>query len=471
MDSYTDFAPIAARATPPGESALAVIRISGGGNALGDASDCGALKLLEKCFSRPAVLRAAQGNSVVYGWMIDGAEKVDEVLISVYRAPKSYTGEDGADICCHGGDAAPRAVLNLLLKNGFRQALRGEFSYRAFINGKVDLSRAEAVMEIVGAKGERALAGSVRRLSGALEAEINAVKKLLLDVVCEVELNLDYSEVDGVGSEDAGLPAKESVLAALSRLDHLLALYQTVKLEKEGALVALVGRPNAGKSSLFNLLLKEERSIVTEIPGTTRDWIEGWIEIDGIPVRLADTAGIHEAADKIEQIGIERSAALATSADFVLTIIDGADANPPKPPLQMPGSGLLVWNKCDLNPMPDNFCLDGKRCIAVSAKTGAGLPALVKAIAKELRHLAGSAEEGAAAASTGDAPGTDRQRSLIASAKTALQETLALSDNNAPLDIIAPRLRDALDALGEITGEVSNAGILEAMFGNFCVGK
>jgi tRNA modification GTPase len=348
-------------------------------------------------------------------------------------------------------------------------------------------------------RGKRAQVGRCFGGSGSLEAEINAVKKLLLDVVCEVELNLDYSEVDGVGSEDAGLPAKESVLVALSRLDHLLALYQTVKLEKEGALVALVGRPNAGKSSLFNLLLKEERSIVTEIPGTTRDWIEGWIEIDGIPVRLADTAGIHEAADKIEQIGIERSAALAASADFVLTIIDGADADngsinfrdnnltkepaaradnnlkaffdSAKPPLQMPGSGLLVWNKCDLNPMPDNFCLDGKRCIAVSAKTGAGLPALVKAIAKELRHLAGSAEEGAAAASTGDAPGTDRQRSLIASAKTALQETLALSDNNAPLDIIAPRLRDALDALGEITGEVSNAGILEAMFGNFCVGK
>ncbi|MDR0539025.1 MAG: tRNA uridine-5-carboxymethylaminomethyl(34) synthesis GTPase MnmE [Spirochaetaceae bacterium] len=465
--SYTDFAPAAALATPPGQSALAVIRLSGEGS----------LELLARCFSRPGALLQAAGNTVVYGWITSHSghsPKIDEVLISVYRAPKSYTGEDGADICCHGGQAAPAAILRLLFENGFRQALRGEFSYRAFVNGKTGLSRAEAVMEIVSAKSSLALSRSVERLSGTLENEINALKMLLLDVVSEIELYLDYSEADGVGLDASadGITARQKMLNVDERLKNLLAAYETVKLEKEGALVVLVGRPNAGKSSLFNLLLKEERSIVTEIPGTTRDWIEGWIEIEGLPIRLADTAGLRDTENTVERLGVERSLALVKNADLAVYLIDGQTPSAAAEGIEnFYGAFLPVWNKCDCYPMPENFTVKSERCLPVSAKTGEGLAGLCAALAERLRES--TLEKGTALSCLADGqpcPGTERQRALIAAACEALDEAIAVY-SQAALDVTAPHLREALDALGEITGEISTADILESMFSAFCVGK
>jgi tRNA modification GTPase len=456
-------APIAALATPRGQSALALIRVSGEGS----------LALLASCFSRPRALREARGHAAVYGWIdggADGGGKIDQVLVLVFREPRSFTGEEGADICCHGGRAAPDAVLRLLVSRGFRPALPGEFSFRAFLNGKIDLSRAEAVMELVGSQTDAAREGAVRRLCGALEAEINAIKALLLTASAEVELLLDYSEVDGIGLDrDTGenLPARGAVTEALTRLDRLLAMYQTHKLEQQGALVALAGKPNTGKSSLFNLLLKEERSIVTARPGTTRDWIEGWAQMAGVRVRLADTAGLREAGDEVEKIGVERSRALLAAADLVVYLLDGEDIEAALPRGERV---LFAWNKCDVTPMPRDFRPRGEPCFEVSAKSGAGSAELCAAVALRLRETAGANGSAWTLSGGGACPGTERQKALVARAAEALRTMLSEAES-APLDIAALRLREALDALGGITGEVSSADVLEALFGTFCVGK
>jgi tRNA modification GTPase len=560
--SYTDLAPIAALATAPGPAALAVIRTTGRLS----------IDLLARVFSRPKALREAPGNAIVYGWILmppdaqtpigsqrvcassgiplsggqtpatpppptaklperggidhrvehdSGAEttpetipraRIDEVLVNIYRAPRSYTGEDGADIICHGGFSAPKAVLDTLLRAGFREALRGEFTFRAFTNGKLGLSRAESVLEMVEARTDKARENAAARLSGALETEINAIKQNLVTALAALELALDYSELDGVEDAPEGLPERALINNALTRLETLAAAYRSQRLYNEGALVVIAGKPNAGKSSIFNLLLKEERAIVTPIPGTTRDYIEATLDIGGIPVRLVDTAGLREEANEIEAEGIRRSRALMDDADLVLLVKDGAeDASAPgtapsfgdsplvwgQPPHrgtgpsqrgQPPSNGdsplptgtapsnratpvITVWNKIDLTGIHPSLyrMADGVQILPLSAKTGEGLPELLQAVSETL--LRGQPPE------HGPALGTDRQRALVDRTITALKETIALADITASpetppaLDLTAPALKDAVDALGEITGEVTNDAILTTMFTRFCVGK
>lgn len=498
--SYGSNDPIAAHATPLAESALAVIRSSGPG----------CIDLVASCFSRPKKLREAPGNTIVHGWIVNkGGEKVDEVLVSVFRAPRSYTGEDAVDISCHGGIATARSVLQCLIDAGFRQALPGEFTFRAFMNGKIDLTRSESVVELIEAKTDESRRHALDRLSGALEAEIRAIKEDLVHALAATELFLDYSEDDGVSAiaedgmaidceipdqlplpaaEAAGLmPDRKRVEAALETLEQLAASYRIEKLYRDGALVAIAGRPNAGKSSLFNRLLKEERSIVTDIPGTTRDYIEAWISLEGIPVRLVDTAGLRHAEDPIEQIGVERSKSIVQSADLILYIVDGSrgfesedlrlldeyrrselwegrDAAPL----------LVVWNKADVapevRPLTNTEPEHSPRVLPVSAKTGSGIPELAHAMKEAL----GGAETAPQTGNQGKAAvgiASERQKALVDRAIEALREALTLADQRAPLDLIAPELREAVEALGEITGEVSTAEILETMFSRFCVGK
>ncbi|MDR2343175.1 MAG: tRNA uridine-5-carboxymethylaminomethyl(34) synthesis GTPase MnmE [Spirochaetaceae bacterium] len=477
---YGDEGPIAACATALAESALALVRVSGRG----------CVDLISGCFSRPEALRGAAGNSVVYGWIVDGGRRIDEVLINVYRAPKSYTGEDGMDISCHGGLAAGRAVLQTLYKHGFRPALRGEFSFRSFLNGKIDLTRAEAVLEMVSAKSDKGLGRAVSRLSGVLEQEIRQINKLFLDSLTEIELLLDYSELDGVSADDEALPGRAAVEAALSRLLRLERSYRAEKLYRDGALAVIAGKPNAGKSSLFNLLLREERSIISEIPGTTRDWIEGWISIEGIPVRLADTAGLRESEDALERLGMERSFGLLDEADLVILVLDGASggdevmaAAEDFMKARKGASVLPVWNKADLAPPPHgvehfcaanfcaaNFCAANfcaANFCAISAKTGDGLNLLYERIARILEKTAGTAAPDPA----GPALGSGRQKTLIDTAISCAENALAMHDEGLPADLIAPSLREAVNCLGEITGEVSSHDILESMFNRFCVGK
>ncbi|MDR0558460.1 MAG: tRNA uridine-5-carboxymethylaminomethyl(34) synthesis GTPase MnmE [Treponema sp.] len=468
MIFYGDDSPIAALATPPGQGALAVIRTSGKN----------AIELLADHFSAPQKLKAAAGNTVVYGWMLGkNRVRLDEALVSVYRAPKSYTGEDGADISCHGGYAVVQAALETLHEAGFRDALPGEFTFRAFMNGKLDLTRAESVMEIVSAKTGKAHAGAVRRLSGDLESEIRAIKEKLVRVLAGVELFLDYSEDEfmevGADERSGMLPERELAREVLADLRELAASFRIEKLYQEGALVVIAGRPNAGKSSLFNRLVKEDRALVAESPGTTRDWLEAWIAVEGIPVRLADTAGIWDSSDAVEKAGIKRGIELIKYADVVLYIVDatvglaGEDA-------QFLCSGdiegkplIMVWNKSDAAPEMPELPADLPAGVErVSAKTGVGVLSLTARIAEALAGRNAGAERG-------DRIGvaSARQKALIDRAVEQVADALNMADKGETLDIIAPSLREAVDCLGEITGEVSTADILEVMFGSFCVGK
>jgi tRNA modification GTPase len=496
VPAYGDDAPIAALATAPAGSALAVIRTSGKN----------ALALIASVFSRPEKLAEAPGNSVVLGWILKPAgqpgkapaepEKIDEVLVSVFRSPRSFTGEDCGDISCHGGAVAARAIMAALSGAGFREALPGEFSFRAFMNGKLDLTRAESVMELVSAKTDRSRERAVRRLSGALEGEIREIKSLLVQVLAGTELLLDYSE-DELDAPPPGLPERPLAEEALKRLRALAASYRVERLYQDGALAVIAGRPNAGKSSLFNRLLREDRSIVTDIPGTTRDWIEAWTSVEGIPVRLADTAGLHTPGDAVEKIGVERSRELLEEADLALYVIDGTEGVTGEDrrflaDLARTREGapvIAVWNKADAAPETGRISAGESGGIPkppgllpVSAKTGAGIPELGAAVARALESArGGTGPGGAPGAADGTAPepaaampagiGTVRQKELIGAALGAVEEALALADRGEALDLTAPLLREGINSLGEITGEVSAADILEVMFSRFCVGK
>ncbi|MDR3166614.1 MAG: tRNA uridine-5-carboxymethylaminomethyl(34) synthesis GTPase MnmE [Treponema sp.] len=499
---YGDTAPIAAHATPLAESALAVIRTSGRD----------AIKKTAAVFSRPRALLETPGNTVIHGWILfpaadggggtgqkaGGGKKIDEVLVSVYRAPRSFTGEDGTDISCHGGIAAARGVLEALKAAGFRDALPGEFTFRAFMNGKLDLTRAESVMELVAAKTSRGRDRAVGRLSGNLEGEIQGAKSLLVRALAETELFLDYSEEDlppagtdpggvNAGEAAARLPGRALVTEVRERLLALAASYNRERLYREGALVVIAGRPNAGKSSLFNLLLREDRSIVTDIPGTTRDWIEAWINLAGFPIRLADTAGLQASQDPVEKLGIERSRELLEEADLILYIIDGTTGITGEDRVFFRDFGngedghagggvkpvIAIRNKIDLG--PEKVPAEGQPCairyLGVSAKTGEGIPELTAAISASLEAAAGYGGGLPGEGKTSAGLGTVRQKELVDRAAAAVEEALSLADRNTPLDLIAPLLREGVDALGEITGEVSTAEILETMFSRFCVGK
>jgi tRNA modification GTPase len=461
--SYGDDSPIAAFATTPGKSALTLIRCSGKGSP----------ELAAEIFSAPEKITHAAGNTVIHGWIVTHngdkpVERVDDVLISVFRSPKSYTGEDSIDISCHGGNAAGRAVMDALRSAGFRDALPGEFTFRAFMNGKLDLTRAESVMELVNARTDKGRHNAINRLSGVLEKDINGIKKILVEVLSGAEIYLDYSEdeISADAEEIAGrLPGETLAREALARLQKLAKSWRLERIYQDGILAVIAGRPNSGKSSLFNLLLKEERSIVTEIPGTTRDWIEAWVSIEGIPVRLADTAGLRvEFSDRVEQIGVERSRDLLEAAHLVLYLIDGeAGITDEDSSLinKLATPHLVIWNKTDIASAP-------KRLLAVSAKTGEGIAELLTAIADAIAVNITANEKNSDASPS---LGTERQKNLVETAITALEEALCLAEREEPLDLVSPMLREAVNALGEITGEVSTADILEEMFGKFCVGK
>jgi len=493
---YGDETPIAAFSTTPGNSALTLIRCSGKGS----------IDLAASILSSDKI-KDTPGNTVIHCWVINKelepqVRRIDEVLVSVFRGPKSYTGEDSIDICCHGGVVTGKAVMAALKKAGFRDALPGEFTFRAFMNGKLDLTQSESVMEIVSAKTEAGRRHSVTRLSGSLQKEIHDLKQLLVQVLASAEIFLDYSEdeispaMDNADEAAEKLPNKDIALSVLSRLQKLSASWQIERIYQEGITVVIAGKPNAGKSSLFNAILKEDRSIVTEIPGTTRDWIEAWVSIDGIPIRLIDTAGLRESSDSIEKIGVERSYTLIREADIILYLIDGEQGltgedndyiekncshnvngaieprtcEPKARSSQVLNSlvrHLFIWNKCDIAPLPRQFLASSLSPICVSAKTGEGLTELYASISEAIRKQvkADSFDSSEAAL------GTERQKKLVDSACAALEEALALTERDEPLDLIAPMIREAVNFLGEITGEVSTADILEEMFGRFCVGK
>jgi len=440
---------IAALATIRGRSALAVIRTSGSG----------CINAIARIFSRPKALVNSEGNRVHHGWLLrDGLERIDEVLLTVFRGPLSYTGEDSVEISCHGGPVLTDTVMDLLRSKGFRDAAPGEFSFRAFSNGKMDLTQAEAVREIIEARTDRGRALALSRLGGSVRSLIREVLDRLKRQAAIASLALDYPEDE---SERVDFDLEE-IRFCRESLESLVGTWNTGRLYQEGIRVALAGPVNAGKSSLFNLFLREERSIVTEKPGTTRDWVEAWLNHDGIPMLLIDTAGLRtDATDAIELEGIRRTKGLIASSDLVLALVDGAEGKSvPREFEQMnldveKGRLICVWNKMDLAPdVPSGW-------IGVSAKTGLGFSKLVAEISA--RALGGSPEE--------DAPviNSARQRTLLLRAIGALANFRM--DLGIPMDLLAEDLHEALDALGEMVGVVRRADVLDLVFSNFCVGK
>jgi tRNA modification GTPase len=455
--SYLDTGvPIAALATVPGESALAVIRSAGPG----------AIELAATLFSRPAALLSAPSLSLIHGELMDpgSGEAVDEVLAAVFRAPGGPIGEDGVEFYCHGSPAVVRRALSLLEGAGFAPALPGEFSFRAFLRGKTDLVRAEAVQELVRAGSEGARAEALRRLEGGLSRALASSRGALVGALAEAEARLDYAEDDD--SPSGGLDPS-SLKRVRDLVSGLADSFAAGRLYEKGARAVVAGRPNAGKSSLFNLLAREERSIVASEPGTTRDWIEAGIELGGLPVRLMDTAGLREASGEVEAQGVARSRRLAAEAEAVIYVIDGTAGLGPEDLafLESRPDSLRAWNKADSGacaPAPVGF-------LRISAATGEGLPALADALRELIAPRFGAAGPGAKESSITIASG--RQKLLLDRAVAALDEALAALEAGTPLDALVLDLREAADALGEITGEIASEEVLEAVFSRFCLGK
>ena len=463
---YTPEEPIAAIATALAPGALGIVRCSG--------KNC--IDLVSAVFSRPQSLRDAKGNTLVYGWLLEptacaatGARaRVDEVMCGVYRAPKSFTGEDMVEVYCHGGTAVVTAVLNLLLANGFRQAERGEYTFRAYINGKTDLTRAEAVKEIIDSKTDVSRGRAAGRLAGSLYEEIESIKKLIVDTLAQIEVEIEYPEDE---ETIANAFDHEKLLEAKSRLTSLVSSWKSEKLYQDGARVVLCGKTNAGKSSLFNALLKEERAIVSDIAGTTRDWLESWASFDGIPVRLFDTAGLRETSDVIEQKGVELTKDLSNEADVILYLVDarfGLDENDNTfLSIKRSVPVVLVWNKCDADgakEVCDHADDRWSTCVRVSAKKGDGLGSLTTAV-KQL--LTGGEKTDREQAGLGSA----RQKASVAEALERVGHALEVEAEHYSLDAVVQDLEDSLDSLGEVTGEVTPDDVLGSIFSHFCVGK
>ena len=457
---YTPEEPISSIATALAPSALGIVRVSGKG----------CIELVSKVFSRPKALLEAAGNTLVYGWIVDQNQKIDEVMLSVYRAPKSFTGEDMVEISCHGGPAVVTAIQNLMLKSGFRQANRGEYTFRAYINGKTDLTKAEAVKEIIDSHTDASRSHAAGRLSGSLFTEIDSIKKLIIDTLASIEVEIEYPEDEETIADTFD---RKDIEIAIERLQSLVESWQGEKLYQDGARVVLAGRTNAGKSSLFNAILKEERAIVSDIEGTTRDWLESWASINGIPVRLFDTAGLRETDDKIEAQGVQISRNLAQDADLVLYLVDSSSGlnDEDKEFIKKSQEPLiLVWNKadkieaggdrprveaCDIGDRPQAF---------VSAKKGSGFKELYAQITAIL--TAGLSTERQQAGL-----GSARQKESVAEALESVKHALVSADDNYTLDAVVQDLEDALDSLGEVTGDVTPDDVLGSIFANFCVGK
>lgn len=444
--------PICALATAWSQSALGIIRCSGPG----------VVERLDTIFHSSRPLSEWEPNFSGLGKLKDprNGEVLDEVMAVVFRAPKSYTGQDSVEFSCHGSLPGLERILQTLHRQGIREAAPGEFTYRAFLNGKMDLTQAEAVQEIVSSRTAEAQSLALNRLSGVIHREIEGIKEQIMGISAHLALALDYPE-DEV--EIPELPTA-GINEAARRIEAMLGSYQRGRLYQEGVTLALAGRTNAGKSSLYNLILKEERSIVSQIHGTTRDYLETTVTLKGIPLRIFDTAGLRDSEDPVEQEGIRRSNQIVDNAQILLLVLDSQEGFSPVEQdfyEKHKKKALLVWNKVDLE-TPTEVLPPG--ALPVSAFTGEGFPALEEAVAERIFRDAGTASSPVVIDSL-------RQKELLEQALEGLDHFRRGLREQLPLDILSEDIRDSLNALGEITGEISSADILEKLFSDFCVGK
>jgi len=428
---------IAAVATPPGVGGVGVVRLSGPQ----------ALEIAARVW-RGRDPRTSSGGRFWHGWVVDPAsgEAVDEALMLVFRAPRSYTGEDTVELQTHGSPAVLRRVLDLLLEAGARAAAPGEFTLRAYLNGRLDLAQAESVLALVEAESESARRQALRGLTRELSQRIHEINQSLLDLLAHIQALLDYPE-EGVEPHRA----REVIEQALAEIDGLLATARAGRLVREGARLALVGAPNAGKSSLLNALLGYERALVHHRPGTTRDYLEAPLEIEGVPIVAIDTAGVRETEDPVEAAGVSRALELARAADLVLYLADVSHPRPEAPPLPWERT-IKVATKADLKPAwndPDY--------LRVSVRDGTGLAELKREIR---RRLFAGAREGEVWITS------ERHKRALEEARQHLTAAL-----DAPEDLMGMSIEAATRSLAAITGEDVGEEVVARVFANFCVGK
>lgn len=405
-----------------------------------------------------------------YGNIVEDGKIIDEVLVSYFKAPKSYTTEDMCEINSHGGIVVMRKILELCLKNGAELAEAGEFTKRAFLNGRIDLSQAESVIDIINAKSDREAKEGVKQLQGYLSDEIGEIKTGLLEIMTNIEVSIDYPEYDTPDVTNVDILNKINYLR--EKLEVLKKSFDNGKIIKEGIKTVIIGRPNAGKSSLLNALLKEDRAIVTDVEGTTRDTIEEFVNINGIPLKLIDTAGIRTAKDEVEKIGIEKSRAFAKDADLIIAIIDASkeltDEDIEILKIAKNKKSIIVLNKIDLkqkiddeNPELKDF---NKNTIKISTKNKIGLELILNKITEMFNLNEINFENDIVITN-------ERHKNLICKAIENLDKSERSLKDGMPIDIVEISLRDVLNNLGAITGEEAGEEIINEIFSRFCLGK
>ena len=451
---------IAAISTAPGIGGIGIIRMSG--------ENC--FEVLEKIFKQknPQSIDEIKGYTIKFGHIVNGNEIVDEVLVSYFKAPKSYTAENMCEINSHGGIVVMNKILDLCIRNGAEIAEPGEFTKRAFLNGRMDLSQAEAVIDVINAKTDKEAKISLEQLEGSLSEKITKIRKIVISVMADIEATIDYPEYDLEEVTNA------KILKVLDEVDILLdqleKSFYNGKILREGISTAIIGRPNAGKSSLLNLILNEERAIVTDIEGTTRDTIEEYISVEGVPLKIIDTAGIRNANDEVERIGVKKAIEIAKKSDIVIAIFDVNkelnDEDKEILDLLENKNAIILLNKIDLERKVNINELEKykKPIVEISTKTKDGVEALYKEISNlfKLNEIANDGETIVT---------NVRHKNIILNSRENLEKARMTIINNMPIDMISTHLKEILEELGKITGETVTEDVIAEIFSKFCLGK